>query len=84
MIKKSYQEILSEPATKAMLDYMHHIATYMESFNIFWELPEANTYDAVSKWLVSYIPIYQDFRNINRDIAVYLNHMSSWEAMYAD
>lgn len=84
MIKKSYKEILSEPATQAMLDYMNHISAYMESFEIFWELPKTNTYDAVSKWLLRYVPIYQDFRNVNKDIAIYLNRMSSWEAMYAD
>lgn len=84
MIKKSYEEIISEPATQAMLDYMNHITAYMESFDIFWDLPKVNTYDAISKWLMKHVPIYQDFRSINRDIAVYLNHVSSWEAMYAD
>lgn len=36
MIKKSYQEILLEPASQAMIDYMYHITAYMESFNIFF------------------------------------------------
>lgn len=84
MIKKSYQEILLEPASQAMIDYMYHITAYMESFNIFWDLPETNTYDAVSKWLMKYIPIYQDFRNVSRDTVVYLDYMSSWESVYSD